>query len=186
MPVKSCPLSDHLADNRRHVSRRERSQRFGADVAERAKAQVKRHGGRLIWRFDDCHDVKPSLRPKNVLHSHSKRLRHLLEGVCPLRGILGVADSLIGELRKHDICYHGNPPSLGPCATWHKEAVLRLPQQLHCNVDLYHCSQGNGRFAVPVTSQKLFKPPGRMLASPARYAQSRPNEAALATNAVGC
>src|SRR5260370_29802078 len=119
-----CPLSDHLADNRRHVRCRESSQRFGADVAERAKAQVKRHGGRLIWRFDDCHDVIPSLRPEDVLHGHSKRLRHLLEGICPLRGILSVADSLVGELRKHDISYHGHPPWLGPCATWHEEVVL--------------------------------------------------------------
>jgi hypothetical protein len=77
--------------------------------------------------------VTVSYRPcvqKIILHSNSKRLRHLLEGVCPLREILGVADSLIGELRKHDICYPGNPPSLGPCATWHEKAVLRLPQQL--------------------------------------------------------
>src|SRR5258708_6439690 len=81
-----------------------------ADDAERAKAQVKRHGGRLIWRFDDCHDVIPALRPEDVLHGHSKRLRHLLEGICPLRGILSVADSLVGELRKHDISYHGHPP----------------------------------------------------------------------------
>src|ERR1700738_5003866 len=125
---QQCPLSDHLADNRRHIRCRERSQRFGADVAERAETQAKRHGGRLIGRFDDCHDVIPSLRPEDVLHGHSKRLRHLPEGICPLRGFLSVADSLIGELRKHDISYHGHPPWLGPCATWHEEVVRRLPQ----------------------------------------------------------
>lgn len=37
-------LSDHITDNRRHVRCRESSQRFGADVAERAKTQAKRHG----------------------------------------------------------------------------------------------------------------------------------------------
>src|SRR5438034_1428356 len=95
MPVKH-PWSDHLADNRRHLPCRESSQRLGTDVAERAKAQTKRHGGRLIWRFDDCHDVIPSLRPEKLLHGYAKRLRHLFEGVCPLRGFLGVADSLIG------------------------------------------------------------------------------------------
>ena len=50
-----------------------------------------------------------------------------------------VADSLIGELRKNDISYHGHPPLLGPCATWHEEVVLCLPQQLHRSIDLYHC-----------------------------------------------
>src|SRR5437879_12708915 len=34
---QKCPLSDHFADNRRHVRCRESWQRFGADVAERAK-----------------------------------------------------------------------------------------------------------------------------------------------------
>src|ERR1700676_1752726 len=108
------PLSDHLADNRRHIRRRESSQRFGADVAERTKTQAKRHGGSLIWRFDDCHDVIPSLRPEDFPHGHSNRLRHLLEGICPLRGILNVADSFIGEFRKHDISYHGSSSLVGP------------------------------------------------------------------------
>jgi hypothetical protein len=115
------------------------SQRFGADIAERAKTQAKRHGGRLIWRLDDCHSVIPPLRPENVLHSHSKRVRQLLEGFCPFRRFLSVADSLIGELRKNDISYHGHPPWLGPRATWRDGVVLRLPQQLHRSIDLYHC-----------------------------------------------
>src|SRR5260370_1768510 len=55
-------------------------------------------------------DVIPSLRPEDVLHGHSKCLRQLLEGICPLRGILSVADSLIGKVRKHDISYHDHPP----------------------------------------------------------------------------
>lgn len=83
--------------------------------------------------------VSPPLRPENVLHSHSKRLRQLLEGFCPFRRFLSVADSLIGELRKNDISYHGHPLWLGPCATWHEGVVLRLPQQLHRSIDLYDC-----------------------------------------------
>ena len=68
-----------------------------------------------------------------------ERLRQFLEGFCPFRRFLSVADSLIGELRKNDISYHGHPPLLGPCATWHEEVVLCLPQQLHRSIDLYHC-----------------------------------------------
>jgi hypothetical protein len=85
------------------------------------------------------HSVIPPLRPENVLHSHPKRLRQFLEGFCPFRRFLSVSDSLIGELRKNDISYHGHPPWLGPCATWHEEVVLCLPQQLHCSIDLCHC-----------------------------------------------
>src|SRR5882762_9832466 len=94
---------------------------------------------RLAWGASKI--VTVSYRPcvqKNVLHSHSKRLSQFLEGFCPFRRFLSVADSLIGELRKNDISYHGHPPWLGPCATWHEEVVLRLPQQHHCGIDLYH------------------------------------------------
>ena len=42
------PSSNHLADNRRHLRCRKSPQRFGADIAERAKTQVERHGGRLV------------------------------------------------------------------------------------------------------------------------------------------
>src|ERR1700738_4534993 len=85
--------------------------------------------------------VTVSYRPcvQNVLHSHPKRLSQFLEGFCPFRRFLRVADSLIGELRKNDISYHGHPPGLGPCATRREEVVLCLPQQLHCSIDLYHC-----------------------------------------------
>src|SRR5882762_3621724 len=131
---QQCPLSDHLADNRRHVRCRKSSQRFGADIAKPAKTQAKRHGGRLIWRFEDCHSVIPPLRPENVLHSHSKRLRQLLEGFCPFRSFLSVADSLIGELRKNGISYHGHPPWLGPvqlgvtelCCACHSSSIAAL------------------------------------------------------------
>ena len=83
-----------------------------ADVAQCAKAQVKRRGGELIWSLDNCHDVIPSLRPEYLLRSHSKRLRHLLEGFCPLRRVFSVFDALIGKRGKHDIGYHGRSPWL--------------------------------------------------------------------------
>src|SRR6202008_1163234 len=75
------------------------------------------------------HNVVSPLRPDDVLHSHTECLRHFLEGICPLWGVLGIADSLLSELRQHDISYHGRPPWLGPCATLHEEACLSLPQQ---------------------------------------------------------
>src|SRR5258706_4583112 len=57
-------LSEHLADNRRHVRCRESSQRLGADVAQGTQIQVKRPGGKLIRRIEDCHNIIPSLRPE--------------------------------------------------------------------------------------------------------------------------
>src|SRR5262245_12478791 len=101
---------EHLGDNLHHVCCRKGSQRLGADVAQCAKAQVKRRGGKFVWSLNDCYDVIPSLRPEYLLHGHSKRLRHLLEGFCPLRGVLSVFDALIGELGKHDIGYHRCSP----------------------------------------------------------------------------
>ena len=79
---------------------------FRADVAQRAKAQVKRGGGKLVWSLNDCHDVVSSLRPKYIFYGHSKRLRHLPEGFCPLRRVFRILDALIGERGKYDISHH--------------------------------------------------------------------------------
>src|SRR5215831_2732451 len=45
---------EHFGDDLQHVCRRKGPQRFRADVAQRAEAQVKRCGGKLIWSFPDC------------------------------------------------------------------------------------------------------------------------------------
>src|SRR5262249_10724405 len=101
---------EHFGDDLQHVCRRKGPQRFGANVAQCAEAQVKRCGGKLIWSFNDYYDVIPSLRPEYILNGHSERLRHLLEGLCPLRRIFSVFDALIGERGKHDIGCHGRFP----------------------------------------------------------------------------
>src|SRR5215469_16958315 len=98
---------EHFGDDLQHVCRRKSPQRFRADVAQRAEAQVKRRGGKLIWSFNDYYDVIPSLRPEYILNGHSERFRHLPEGLCPLRRIFGAFDALIGERGKHDIGCHG-------------------------------------------------------------------------------
>ena len=101
---------EHFGDDLQHVCRRKSPQRFRADVAQRAEAQVKRRGGKLIWSFNDYYDVIPSLRPEYILNGHSERFRHLPEGLCPLRRIFSVFDALIGEPGKHDIGCHGRFP----------------------------------------------------------------------------
>src|SRR5262249_37458057 len=57
--------------------------------------------------------ITMSYRPcvqKYILNGHSERLRHLPEGLCPLRRIFSVFDALIGERGKHDIGCHGRFP----------------------------------------------------------------------------
>ena len=65
---------EHFGDDLQHVCRRKGPQRFRADVAQRAEAQVKRRGGKLIWSFNDYYDVIPSLRPEYILNGHSERV----------------------------------------------------------------------------------------------------------------
>ena len=57
-------LLEHLVDNLRHVRRREGSQRLGANVAQGTEVQIKRRGGKLIRRIENCHNIIPSLRPE--------------------------------------------------------------------------------------------------------------------------
>jgi hypothetical protein len=101
---------EHFGDDLQHVCRRKGPQRFRADVAQCAEAQVKRRSGKLIWSFNDYYDVIPSLRPEYVLYGHPKRLRHLPEGLCSLRRLFSVFDALIGEPGEHDIGCHGRFP----------------------------------------------------------------------------
>src|SRR6516162_3173067 len=101
---------EHFGDDLQHVCRRKGPQRFRADVAQCAEAQVKRRSGKLIWSFNDYYDVIPSLRPEYVFYGHPKRLRHLPEGLCSLRRLFSVFDALIGEPGEHDIGCHGRFP----------------------------------------------------------------------------
>src|SRR5262245_63334970 len=116
-PAKRTRLSEHVADRLRHLVRGKGSQRFGANIAKGTETQRERHEGGLVWRIDDRDNVISSLRPDEFLHSHSERLRHCFEGFRALWRLLGVADSLICEIRQHDIGYHGRPPRLGTCTT---------------------------------------------------------------------
>src|SRR6516162_6611328 len=69
-----------------------------------------------------------SLCPDVLFHRDPECFRHFLESICPLRGFLGIADALLGELRQHDISCHNRPPWLEACATWHEEGAPSLPQ----------------------------------------------------------
>src|SRR2546429_9086103 len=109
-------LSEHLLDNLGHIRRRKGSQRLGANIAQCAKTQAKRHGGKFVRRIEDCHNIISALRPEQLLYGHSEGLGRPLESLCPLRRVLGIADSLVGEIAKHDISYHRGSPWLSDAA----------------------------------------------------------------------
>ena len=60
-------------------------------------AQSERRHARIIGRLDHGDDVELAERPEQVLHGRSGLLRHVLEGVRPLRAVLDVLDSLLGK-----------------------------------------------------------------------------------------
>ena len=80
-------LSEHLLDNLGHIRRRKGSQRLGANIAQCAKTQAKRHGGKFVRRIEDCDNIISSLRPEQLLYGHSEGLGRPLESFGPLRVI---------------------------------------------------------------------------------------------------
>src|SRR6516162_3790989 len=51
-----------------------------------------------------------SLCPDELFHRDPGCFRHFLESICPLRGLLDIADALVGELRQHNVSCHNRPP----------------------------------------------------------------------------
>src|SRR5262245_20770079 len=67
-------------------------------------------------------------RPEEIAHLDIPLLRHLLEGLAPLHGVLDIANALISEVGENDIGCHGSllrdqPPAVS--APRHQRAGSR-------------------------------------------------------------
>jgi hypothetical protein len=93
-------LSGHLGQDLVHLGGCESAHRLRADVAQHVRCQQHTGGGLIVRGLENAHLVILTERPIHLLNSDSPRLHLGGPGGYPLGRLLGVLDSLIGELHQ--------------------------------------------------------------------------------------